>query len=83
MQDVIKGCKNHQHHDDRQANPEPKFLRPLRQWSASNRFDTIEQKVTTIEQRDGEQVQKPIETESTAVRWISAAKPAVATCPDT
>ena len=58
MQDVIKGCKNHQHHDDRQPNPEPNFLRPLGQRPAANRFDSIEQKVTAIEKWDGEQVQQ-------------------------
>ena len=58
MQNVIKGCKNHQHHDDRQPNSEPDFLRALRQWPAANRLDSIEQKVTAIEQRDREQVQQ-------------------------
>src|SRR5215470_7087468 len=58
MKDVIKGCKNHQHEDDCQPDPEPHLLRPLRQRTTANRLDDIEQKVTTIEERDGEQVQQ-------------------------
>ena len=59
MQDVIKGCKNHQHHNDRQPNPEPDLLGALRKRPAANRLDPIEQKVTAIEQRDREQIQQP------------------------
>ena len=58
VQDVIKGCKNHQHHDDRKANSEPNFLSALGQRPATNRLDTIEQKVTAIEERNRKQVQK-------------------------
>jgi hypothetical protein len=29
VEDVIKGCKNHQHHDDRQPDPKAKFLGAL------------------------------------------------------
>jgi hypothetical protein len=29
VEDVIKGCKNHQHQDDRQPDPEAEFLRAL------------------------------------------------------
>src|SRR5690242_9632803 len=57
-ENVIKGCKNHQHHDDRQPDPEPDFLGPLRQRPAANRLDRVEQKVTAIEQRYREQVQE-------------------------
>ena len=49
MEDVIKGCKNHQHHDDRQPNAEAHLLRALRQRPPTNRLDSIEQKVTAIE----------------------------------
>ena len=59
MEDVVKGCKNHQHQDDRQPNAEPDLLRPLGQRTAANRLNSIEQKVTAIEQRDREQVQQP------------------------
>ena len=55
---VIKGCENHQHQDDRQPNPESDFLRLFGQRPASHRLNTIEQKVTAIEQRDRKQVQK-------------------------
>ncbi len=57
MQDVIKGCKNHQHEDDREPNPEAKFLGALRKRSASNRLDGVEQKVTPIEQWYREQIE--------------------------
>ena len=56
MQDVIKGCKNHQHEDDREPYPKAKFLGALRQRSAANRLYGVEQKVTPIEQRYREQV---------------------------
>ena len=59
MKDVIKGCKNHQHQDDRQPDPESQFLGPLRQWPPADRLDGVEQKVTPIEQGDGKQVQQP------------------------
>src|SRR5262245_11481998 len=58
MQDVIKGCKNHQHQDDRQTNPEAEFLRTLRQGPTSYRFDCVEQKVTAIKQWDWKEVQQ-------------------------
>ncbi len=84
MENVIKGCKNHQHDDDCQANPEPDLLRPLGQRPAADCFDSIEQKVTAIEERDREQVQKDrSRTDNTAVRWMSATKPALATWPET
>ncbi len=56
MEDVIKGRKNHQHEDDREPYPKAKFLGALRQGSASNRLDGVEQKVTSIEQWYREQV---------------------------
>jgi hypothetical protein len=57
VEDVIKGCKNHQHEDDREPNPEAKFLGALRKRSASNRLDGVEQKVTPIEQWYREQIE--------------------------
>ena len=59
MEDVIKGCKNHQHQDDREPNPEAEFLGALGQRPSANRLNDIEQKVAAIEQRDRKQVQKP------------------------
>ena len=41
---VIKDCKDHQHHDDRETDPEPDFLGPLRQRTAADRLDRVEQK---------------------------------------
>jgi hypothetical protein len=49
---VIKGCKNHQHDHDCQPNPEPNLLGALGQGAAADRLDSVEQKVTAIEQRD-------------------------------
>src|SRR5665647_3991559 len=59
VNDVIKGCKNHQHDDDCQPNPEPDLLGPLRQRLAAGSLDSIEQKVAAIEQRDRKQVEQP------------------------
>ena len=84
MQNVIKGCKNHQHHDDRQPNPEPDFLRPLGQWPTANCLDRIEQKVTTVQQRDREQVQAARSRPTAPLSGASSAtNPAEATCPET
>jgi hypothetical protein len=49
VEDVIKGCKNHQHHDDREPNPKADLLRSLRQWTTAHDFNQIEQKVTAIQ----------------------------------
>ena len=83
MQNVIKCCKNHQHDDDRQADPEPDLLGPFGQRPAADRLDSIEQKVTAIEQRDREQVQKPDRDRQNRGQVDSATKPAVATWPET
>ena len=56
--DVIESCKDHQHDDDRQADPKTNFLGALRQGLAARRLDSVEQKVTAIEQRDREQVEQ-------------------------
>jgi len=56
VEDVIKGCKNHQHEDDCEAYPKAKLLGALRQRSAANRLYGVEQKVTSIEQWYREQV---------------------------
>ena len=56
---VIKDCKYHQHHDDRETDAKPNFLGPGGQRPAPGGLDPVEQKVTAIEQRDREQVQKP------------------------
>src|SRR3989442_5314750 len=56
VQNVIVGCKDHQHDNYREPDPEANFLRPFRQRSASNRFNCIEQKVAAIEQRNRQQV---------------------------
>jgi hypothetical protein len=54
VNNVIKSCEYHQHHDDREANAEPDLLRTLGERSPAQRLDRIEQKVTTIEQGDRE-----------------------------
>ena len=58
MDDVVKGCKNHQHHHERQTDPEAHFLGTLRQRLTPHRLDRVEQKVTAVEQRNREQVQQ-------------------------
>src|SRR5271168_179716 len=58
MQDVIHRGKNHQHYDDCKADPESDLLSAFRQGSPAYRFDEIEQKMTSIEQRNREQVQQ-------------------------
>jgi len=58
MQNVIIGCKHHQHQDQTQPDSEPHFLGPLRQRTSPNGFHRIEQKVTSIEQGNREQVQQ-------------------------
>jgi hypothetical protein len=50
MNDVIESCKYHQHHDDRETDPKPDFLGPLRKRTAARGLDRIEQKVTAIQQ---------------------------------
>ena len=56
---VIKDCKYHQHHDNRETDAKPDFLGPRRQRTAPDRLNRVEQKVTAIEQRHREQVQQP------------------------
>src|SRR5580704_5341920 len=56
---VVESCKYHQHQDDCEADPKPDLLGAFRQRPAAQGFDQIEQKVTAIEQRYREQVQKP------------------------
>src|SRR5580693_9088020 len=56
---VVESCKYHQHQDDCEADPKPDLLGAFRQRPAAQGLDQIEQKVTAIEQRDREQVQKP------------------------
>ena len=58
MQNVIKGCENHQHDDDGEADPEADLLRALGQRPAAQRLDGVEQKVSAIEQRNREEVQE-------------------------
>src|SRR5579863_6751251 len=38
VNDVIEGCKYHQHHDDRETDAKPDLLRPLRQRPAPQRL---------------------------------------------
>ena len=59
MQDVVVGRKDHQHHHQTEPNPETHLLGALRQRSPPNDFDRIEQKVTTIEERDREEIEEP------------------------
>src|SRR5918996_2567855 len=56
LQGVVKDCKNHQHHDDREADAEPDLLGPDRQRPAADGLEPIEHKVTAIEKRDRKQV---------------------------
>ena len=59
MNDVIESCKYHQHQDDRETDAEAHFLGLFRERPSADALDDIEQKVTAIEQRDREEVQKP------------------------
>src|SRR5579859_2431950 len=56
---IIEGSEKHQHYDDCKADPESDLLSLLRKRPPSHRFDGIEQKVTTIEKRNREQVEQP------------------------
>src|SRR5690242_16200183 len=58
VQNVVKCCKNHQHHDDRQPDAQPQFLRALRQGPSPQRLDSIEQKVTAVEHGNREQIEQ-------------------------
>jgi hypothetical protein len=53
---VIESCKNHQHGNDCQPNPEPHFLGPIGQRFTADRLQNVEQKVATIQEWDGEQI---------------------------
>jgi hypothetical protein len=76
MQNVIKGCENHQQDDHGKADPEADLLAALGQRPAADRLDDVEQKVSAIEQRDGEEIEQ-------ADRDRQDGGQMVATCPDT
>src|SRR5262245_20046977 len=59
MNDVVERRKYHQHYDNREADPEPHFLGSFRQGTPANRLDSVEQKVTAIQERYREEVEKP------------------------
>ena len=59
VKDVVKIRKDHQHKDKYQSNAKPHLLRPFRQRPAPNSLNSVEQKVTPIEQWHRKQVQKP------------------------
>src|SRR5262249_27629167 len=54
MKKVVAGCKDHQHHNDREPDANPHLLSALRQRSAPDRFDAVEQEVAAVEQWDRE-----------------------------
>src|SRR5262249_46023338 len=58
-QDVVESGVGHQHQDDGEADAEAQFLGAFGQRPAADGLDPVEQKVTAIEQRDGEQIQQP------------------------
>src|SRR3569833_1536477 len=58
-QDVVVGCKDHQHQDKAQSDSEPHLLSPLGERATAGCFDRIKKQMPTIEQRNREQVQKP------------------------
>src|SRR5262249_49747626 len=57
-QDVVVGREDHQHHDDCEPDPESHLLGTLRQRFSPDRFDSIEQQVTAIEQRHRKQIEQ-------------------------
>src|SRR6266852_4565302 len=57
-QDVVVGGEDHQHHDDCEPDPEPHLLRALRQRLSPDHLDSVEQKMTAIEQRHRKQVEQ-------------------------
>src|ERR1041385_1464963 len=59
MQNVVEGREYHYQQPNREADAEPDLLGTIRQCTAANCLDCIEQKVSAIEQRDREEVQQP------------------------
>src|SRR5215470_11100719 len=57
-QDVVVGREDHQHHHDREPDPESHLLGALRQRLSPDRLDCVEQEVTAIEQRHRKQVEQ-------------------------
>jgi hypothetical protein len=51
MNQVIPGCKNHQHKDESEPDAEADFLRGFAQGPAPDRLDQVKQQMTAIEHR--------------------------------
>src|SRR5262245_28132779 len=58
-EDVVEGGIGHQHQDDGETDAEAEFLGAFRQRPAADGLDSIEQKVSAIEQRNRKQIQQP------------------------
>src|SRR5258708_27177940 len=58
VQNVVPGRHDHQHDDDGEADAESEFLCLFAQRAAPYGLDSIEQKVTSIEQWDREEIQE-------------------------
>src|SRR5690349_12141481 len=56
---VIPGCKDHQHQHKSESDTEADFLRAFAQWPSPDGFDAVEQKMSSIEHRYREQIQQP------------------------
>ena len=58
MNYVVESCKYHQHNNNREADAKADFLSAFRQWTPARRLDRVEQKVTSVEQRNREQIEE-------------------------
>src|SRR5262245_61056298 len=58
VEEVIIGCKDHQHYNYSEPNPKSHLLSTVRQRFSPHRFDCVVQQVTAIEQRHGEQIEQ-------------------------
>jgi hypothetical protein len=53
---IISHCEAHEQQNKYEPDPEPDLLGLFGQGSAADRLDSIEQKMTAIEERDREQI---------------------------
>src|SRR5215510_15863112 len=53
---IVPSCEHHEHQHDGQTDTKTNLLRAVAQGLSSHRFDQVEQKVTSIEQRDREKI---------------------------
>src|SRR5262249_17805085 len=59
VEEVIIGCKDHQHSNDCETAAKPHLLTGTRKRFPPHGFDCVVQQVTAIEQRHGEQIEQP------------------------